>query len=91
MYGLLAVGVFFTVRLGLPQIRHFAEMFRVIRSAPETDNAGITPLQALTVSLASRVRQPGGQWSPWRKIQKDIEVDIRLLKGLRRQTVQSGR
>jgi AGCS family alanine or glycine:cation symporter len=55
VYGLLAVGVFFTIRLGLPQIRHFAEMFRVIRSAPETDKAGITPFQALTVSLASRV------------------------------------
>jgi AGCS family alanine or glycine:cation symporter len=55
VYGLLAVGVFFTIRLGFLQFRHFGEMFRVIRSAPETDVAGITPFQALTVSLASRV------------------------------------
>ncbi|MDZ7829696.1 MAG: alanine:cation symporter family protein [Halofilum sp. (in: g-proteobacteria)] len=55
IYGLLAVGVFFTIRLGFLQFRHFGEMFRVIRSAPETDKAGITPFQALTVSLASRV------------------------------------
>jgi len=55
IYGLLAVGVFFTIRLGFLQFRHFGEMFRVIRSAPDTDRAGITPFQALTVSLASRV------------------------------------
>ena len=55
IYGLLAVGVFFTIRLGFLQFRHFGEMFRVIRSAPETDRSGITPFQALTVSLASRV------------------------------------
>jgi AGCS family alanine or glycine:cation symporter len=55
VYGLLAVGLFFTIRLGFLQFRHFGELFRVIRSAPETDRAGITPFQALTVSLASRV------------------------------------
>ena len=55
VYGLLAVGVFFTIRLGFVQFRHFGELFRVIKSAPETDKAGITPFQALTVSLASRV------------------------------------
>jgi AGCS family alanine or glycine:cation symporter len=55
VYGLLAVGLFFTVRLGFLQFRHFGELIRVIRSAPDTDKAGITPFQALTVSLASRV------------------------------------
>jgi len=55
IYGLLGVGVFFTIRLGFVQFRHFGEMFRVIRSSRETDAAGITPFQALTVSLASRV------------------------------------
>lgn len=55
IYGLLAVGVFFTLRLGFVQFRHFGEMFRVIRSSRETDRAGISPFQALTVSLASRV------------------------------------
>ena len=55
IYGLLAVGIFFTVRLGFLQFRHFPEFFRVLRASRETDRAGITPLQALTVSLASRV------------------------------------
>ncbi len=55
IYGLLGVGLFFTIRLGFVQFRRFGEMFRVIRSAPDTDRAGITPFQALTVSLASRV------------------------------------
>jgi len=55
IYGLLGVGLFFTLRLGFIQFRHFGEMFRVIRGSRETDAAGITPFQALTVSLASRV------------------------------------
>ncbi|PWV95357.1 AGCS family alanine or glycine:cation symporter [Hoeflea marina] len=55
IYGLLAVGLFFTFRLGFVQIRHFPEFFRVILGSSSTDQSGITPLQALTVSLASRV------------------------------------
>ena len=55
IYGLLAVGIFFTIRLGFIQFRHFGELFRVIRGSRETDESGITPFQALTVSLASRV------------------------------------
>jgi AGCS family alanine or glycine:cation symporter len=55
VYGLLAVGLFFTYKLGFLQFRHFGEFFRVIRQAPATDSQGITPFQALTISLASRV------------------------------------
>lgn len=55
VYGLLGVGVFFTLRLGFLQFRHFGELFRVIKAAPEADKSGITPFQALTISLASRV------------------------------------
>ncbi len=55
IYGLLAVGIFFTIRLGAPQFVHFPELFRVITGSRQTDKDGITPLQALTVSLASRV------------------------------------
>lgn len=55
IYGLLAVGLFFTLRLGFIQFRHFPEFFRVISRSREADKAGISPLQALTVSLASRV------------------------------------
>ncbi len=55
IYGLLAVGVYFTLRLGFIQLRHFPEFIRVVLRAPETDAAGITPFQALCTSLASRV------------------------------------
>ncbi|MDY8109167.1 alanine/glycine:cation symporter family protein [Fulvimarina sp. 2208YS6-2-32] len=55
VYGLLAVGLYFTVRLAFIQIRHFPEFFKVIKGSRAGDKAGISPLQALTVSLASRV------------------------------------
>ena len=55
IYGLLAVGLFFTVRLGFVQFVHFGELFRSVLKAPETDQGGITPFQALCTSLASRV------------------------------------
>ncbi len=55
IYGLLAVGAFFTIRLGFVQFRHFGEMFRCVIGSGAKDKDGITPFQALTVSLASRV------------------------------------
>lgn len=55
IYGLLAVGIFFTLRLGFLQFRHFPEFFRSVLRAPATDKSGITPFQALCTSLASRV------------------------------------
>ncbi|MBJ6136135.1 alanine/glycine:cation symporter family protein [Marinobacter litoralis] len=55
VYGLLAVGIFFTIRLGFLQFRHFGEMIRAIRGSRESDVHGISPFQALCTSLASRV------------------------------------
>ncbi len=55
IYGLLAVGVYFTLRLRFIQISHFPEMIRNITGAKQADRAGITPFQALCTSLASRV------------------------------------
>ena len=55
IYGLLAVGLFFTLRLGFLQFRHFPEFFRSVLRSPEQDSGGITPFQALCTSLASRV------------------------------------
>ena len=55
VWGLLATGIYLTVRLGGLQFRHFTEFFRVIASSRATSGDGITPLQALTISLASRV------------------------------------
>ncbi|SFD02719.1 alanine or glycine:cation symporter, AGCS family [Bosea sp. CRIB-10] len=55
IYGLLAVGIFFTLRLKFVQILHFPELFRSVLNAPVEDKSGITPFQALCTSLASRV------------------------------------
>lgn len=55
VYGLLAVGLFFTVRLGFIQFVHFGELFRVVKGSGSADKAGISPFQALCTSLASRV------------------------------------
>jgi len=55
IYGLLAVGVYFTIRLGFMQFIHFGEMIRAIRGSRESDANGISPFQALCTSLASRV------------------------------------
>ncbi|WP_150304991.1 alanine/glycine:cation symporter family protein [Pseudomonas saliphila] len=55
IYGLLAVGVFFTIRLGFLQFLHFGEMIKAIKGSRESDASGISPFQALCTSLASRV------------------------------------
>ena len=55
VYGLLAVGVYFTVRLAFLQVRLFPHMLHVIGRGTDGDHAGISPFQALCTSLASRV------------------------------------
>ncbi|SFQ89852.1 alanine or glycine:cation symporter, AGCS family [Halopseudomonas formosensis] len=55
IYGLLAIGLFFTLRLGLIQFRHIGEMFRSIIGARQSDRYGISPFQSLCTSLASRI------------------------------------
>ncbi|WP_237416531.1 MULTISPECIES: alanine/glycine:cation symporter family protein [Halomonadaceae] len=55
VYGLLGVGVFFTIRLGFLQFVNFGEMIRAIRGSRQSDKSGISPFQAVCTSLASRV------------------------------------
>ena len=55
IYGLIGVGIYFTIRLRFLQFRHFSEFVRSVLRAPATDAGGITPFQALCTSLASRV------------------------------------
>ncbi len=55
IYGLLAVGIFFTIKLRFLQFVHFSEMFKSVFSKSKSDTSGISPFQALTISLASRV------------------------------------
>ncbi|MFP2770796.1 alanine/glycine:cation symporter family protein [Oceanisphaera sp. KMM 10153] len=55
IYLLLGAGVFFTLRLGFIQFRHFGHMFSVLRHSRKSDAAGISSFQALCTSLAARV------------------------------------
>ncbi|MGL6258367.1 alanine/glycine:cation symporter family protein [Vibrio sp. WXL103] len=55
VYLLVGVGIYFTVRLGFIQFRHFRHMFSVLRNSRKADKAGISSFQALCTSLAARV------------------------------------
>ncbi|MCG8470915.1 MAG: sodium:alanine symporter family protein [Desulfobacterales bacterium] len=55
IYLLIGVGVYFTLRLGFIQFRHFGHMFSVLKKSRKADSAGISSFQALCTSLAARV------------------------------------
>lgn len=55
IYLLVGVGIYFTVRLGFIQFRHFGHMFSVLKNSRKVDSAGISSFQALCTSLAARV------------------------------------
>lgn len=56
IYGLVAVGIYFTIRLRLQQVLQFREMWRAVNAPAASDAAqGISSFQALCTSLASRV------------------------------------
>ncbi len=58
IYLLLGTGIYFTLRTGFIQIRHFSHMFGVLKNSKQKekgDNAGISSFQALCTSLAARV------------------------------------
>ena len=56
LVGLLPlVGLYFSVRTGFVQLRRFPQMWRVIFASGHEDKAGISPLEALATSLASRI------------------------------------
>lgn len=52
---LVGSGLYFTVRLGAIQIRHFGHMLAVLRAGGKSDASGISPFQALCISIAARV------------------------------------
>lgn len=54
-YALLAVGLFFSLRLRFVQVRRFPHMLKVIGRGTAGDAAGISPFQALCTTLAARV------------------------------------
>ncbi|SDR37314.1 alanine/glycine:cation symporter family protein [Pseudovibrio sp. Tun.PSC04-5.I4] len=55
LFGLLAVGIYFTIRLRFLQFIHFWQCFEVLLKSRHEDSHGISPFQALCTSLASRV------------------------------------
>lgn len=55
VYVLVGAGVYFTLRLGLIQFRHFVHMFSVLKNSRKADSAGISSYQALCTGLAARV------------------------------------
>ncbi|MDO5065379.1 MAG: alanine/glycine:cation symporter family protein [Actinomyces bowdenii] len=52
---LVAIGVYFTVRTGGVQLRHFPNMVRTILVSRSAAHEGISPFQAFAVGIASRV------------------------------------
>lgn len=55
VYLLVGVGIYFTLRLGFIQFRHFGHMFSVLKNSRKADSAGISSFQAFCTSLAARV------------------------------------
>ncbi len=52
---LLACGIWFTVRLGGVQLRHFGHMFTLLKGSNKSTKDGISSFQALCTSLSARV------------------------------------
>lgn len=55
IYMLLFAGVWFSVRLGCIQLRHFGHMFSLLKGSTTSDKSGISSFQALCTSLSARV------------------------------------
>ncbi len=55
IYMLLLAGVWFSIRLGAIQIRHFGHMFSLLKTSTVSDKSGISSFQALCTSLSARV------------------------------------
>lgn len=52
---LLACGIWFTVKLGGVQLRHFSHMFSLLKGSNTSTKDGISSFQALCTSLSARV------------------------------------
>ena len=52
---LLVCGVWFTVKLGGVQLRHFGHMFALLKNSKTSNEEGISSFQALCTSLSARV------------------------------------
>jgi AGCS family alanine or glycine:cation symporter len=55
IYVLIGAGIWFTLRSGLVQVRHFGHMFGVMAQSFRTEHGGISSFGAYCTSLAARV------------------------------------
>ncbi|MGL9723907.1 alanine/glycine:cation symporter family protein [Sodalis sp. (in: enterobacteria)] len=55
IYLLLGTGIWFTLRIGFIQIRHFCHTFTILKDSGTRGGGGISPFQALCTSLAARI------------------------------------
>lgn len=55
IYLLLGTGIWFTLRTGFIQIRHFCHTFTILKDSGTRGGGGISPFQALCTSLATRI------------------------------------
>ncbi|MGD8413264.1 MAG: alanine:cation symporter family protein, partial [Candidatus Latescibacterota bacterium] len=55
IYLLLGAGLFFTIRTGFVQFRHFGHVFTVMRRSFRTERGGISSFGAFVTGLAQRV------------------------------------
>ena len=55
IFMLILCGLWFTLKLGAVQFRHFGHMFSVLKGSTKSDAHGISAFQALCTSLSARV------------------------------------
>lgn len=55
LWPLLGIGLYFTVRSGFMQFRHFGHMFKLLKQSRQGADEGISSFQAFSTSLAARV------------------------------------
>lgn len=55
IYLLVGTGLWFTVRSGFIQFSHFFHLFTILKGSNQADRAGMSPFQALCITLAARI------------------------------------
>ncbi len=55
IYLLACIGIYLTVQLGFIQFSHFKHMFSILKKSRQSTLSGISPFQALSMSMAARL------------------------------------
>lgn len=51
----LGAGLYFSIRMGFPQIRYFKDMVKLLLHQEASSESGISPFQAFATTIGSRV------------------------------------